>query len=393
MSRKILKIGTDVLTLNDKLVSVKEDYPFWKVFVDYNQQFYNKFLFDKREVSQGTPIFYTSLGFGDGSNNNGAVLAENGIDIYTVPRNTTTCYKFNSQTKVITPVFTIAGGDKFSSAITVGRYIFFIPQSHTSIIRLDTETGLTTSIGSFAGANKWGKATLAPNGKIYCPPQGAAQWLIINVNDPLNVTTTLVNAPAGANNLSQFCSEYSNGFVYSFSVGASNNRNMQKMNINTDTVTSSIFLGLINYRAVFNHYGVLYAITSNSGSAILTVDTNNNDSISSITTPIDFGLNGGGGVGWGADNNLYFVASGGSHRKLDMISGAFSTFNQPAIVAPASALSHISCGVITNKFGETFSIPYGGPNGSNPSYFWRINEPTTDELSLNRVLNRNINKT
>ena len=44
MSRKILQVGTDILTINDKLVSVKEDYPFWKVNGALNSQYYKKLL-------------------------------------------------------------------------------------------------------------------------------------------------------------------------------------------------------------------------------------------------------------------------------------------------------------------------------------------------------------
>ena len=392
MSRKILKIGTDVLTLNDKLVSVKEDYPFWKVNLDTTSQYYQSLLNDARVTDNSTPEYYTSVGFGGGASDNvGGVLGLDGITIYTIPSSGAIGYKFNTVTKTITPYINISGTTKFSSACVVGKYIFLIPSSHTSIVRHDTETGVNTSIGSFAGTGKWGKATLAPNGKIYCPPASSAQWLIINVNDPENVTTSLVNAPAGISNLSQTCSTYSNGFVYSFSVGATNNRNMQKMNISNDTPTSSIFLGLTNYRSCININGIIYAISTNTGTSMLLVDTNNSDSTSTITI-LDYALN---SVGLGADNEIYFLntGGGGSRGKFNILSNTFSSIDVPPTpIAPGVATSWGSSGVVTNILGETYSIPWGGQNGTNVQYFWRINSATSEPLNPNRVLSRNINK-
>lgn len=391
MSRKILKIGTDVLTLNDKLVSVKEDYPFWRVNSDNITEYYNALLFDKREINNSSPEFYTSLGFnGTASSNAGAVLGPDGISIYTVPLNNSFSYRFNTVTKVFTPIFNISGNDKFYSAHVVGKYIIFTPFSHTSIIRHDTETGVNTSIGSFAGTGKWGKGTLAPNGKIYCPPIGSAQWLVIDVNDPENITTQLVTNLAGANNASQYCSAYSNGFIYSFTRGASNNRNMLKFNINTNVITSSTFLGLNDHYTCVNINGLIYVQQTYLGSRLYIVNTNNSDSITTVNQTTEFSAI---GSGLGADNEIYLLSNSGVPAiKYNLLSGAYTDINKPPVVAPATAESFRSCGVITNKFGESYSIPAGG-SAVHTHYFWRINSATTEELNLNRILNRHINRT
>jgi hypothetical protein len=45
---------------------------------------------------------------------------------------------------------------------------------------IDPDTRSVTTIGSFTGTDKWAGGVLAPNGKIYAPPQESTKILEIN---------------------------------------------------------------------------------------------------------------------------------------------------------------------------------------------------------------------
>ena len=381
MSRKILKIGTDVLTLNDKLVSVTEDYPFWKVNLDLDNDFYSKLIKDVLPVNYDFEVYNSAI-VGDGTNR-GGVLGSNGIDIYTIPSNNTKIIKFNTVTKISTEVANIAGLDKFIDAKLVGDLIIYIPSSATYIGVLDTITGVFTTVGSFSGSTKWGKSCFLPNGNILAPPKSASQNLIINATDSSNITTSLVST--GYIDTAQHCSVYAGVFAdipYAFT--SRNSGTGRIYSVRLDNYNASVNSGLITIQTEsIWKFGTNIISFQNNGNVLISTFPTNPTTVTA-TCPSTISIN---STGLMANNQFILLNSSAT------TTNKYYTFNPInnvyTEVKDGSPLIERSSGVITNKFGETYSIPF-----DENARFMKVSSPITPtELNVNRVLYRQNNRT
>lgn len=286
MSRKILQVGTDILTINDKLVSVKEDYPFWKVNANTSEQYFNALGQDLATPPtvelMMTPFEITSSNtFGTC---NGMISASNG-SIYTIPSAATTITKItpnpdNVNTPTITNVGTFSStANKFTSAHEVGSKIYFIPATFESIMILDLSNDSLSFIGSLgATANKFGKSALADNGLIIAPANASTQHLIFNpqtsqITLQTAITAGIIQQARGV------AVNAGNGFIYMAANNSGSNYRITK--INTDTLVESLVSTSITddnlITSGFAYNGVIYFYRP-TNSAFYIFNTNDNDS-------------------------------------------------------------------------------------------------------------------
>jgi len=246
MSRKILQVGTDILTINDKLVSVKEDYPFWRVNANTSDQYWDALKND--DLADNPPISLMTTPFEVTTSNtfgtiNGMINASNG-SIYCVPGSATTITKITpNPDNVNAPIITNVGSftnttNKFRSVYEVGGKLIFMPSSFESIMILDLSNDAITFVGSLGTAlNKFGKSCMADNGLIIAPAGVATQHLIFNPQTlQITLQTTVNNERVTAVNAG-------NGFIYIGSSASSGAARVIKINTDTlveTTVTTSI---------------------------------------------------------------------------------------------------------------------------------------------------------
>ena len=205
MSREILKIGTDVLTLNDKLVSVTEDYPFWKVNGSLNSQYYRALLSDFRE--QASVLSSNTVWTGSATSCSEAILAPNGF-VYGVPAGVSSIPKFNPSTNTTSYIGSL-GAAVYSGAKLVGDIIYMFPGNTNHILKLDTRTDFITLIGTFSGTNQFSTPAIGQDGKIYCLGLSAQQVLEFNPVDD----TYILHTTTGEANMGSAVSG-DNGFIY-----------------------------------------------------------------------------------------------------------------------------------------------------------------------------------
>jgi len=244
MSRKILQVGSDILTINDKLVSVKEDYPFWRVNANTSEQYFNA-LWQDLATPPTVELMMTPFEV-VGSNTggvNGMIAASNG-SIYTIPSAATTITKItpnlnNVNAPTITNVGTFSTtANKFTSAHEVGGKIYFMPGSFESIMVLDLSNDGLSFIGSLGTtANKFGKSALADNGLIIAPANASTQHLIFNTQT-LSITLQTAMTSGVIQQARGVSVNAGNGFIYMAPNTIGLNYRITK--INTDTLVESL---------------------------------------------------------------------------------------------------------------------------------------------------------
>lgn len=387
MSRKILKVGTDIITLNDKLVSVKEDYPFWKVNLNTSEQYWSA-LFDDNKPLQTVTLNENAGNITNfGSNYSiGLITAPNGF-LYSIPFDGTSIAKINPDTYNTQLLGTISGAAKFSGAVLVGDYIYMIPHTASYILKFDTKTDTFTTFGSFgATARKFGSPCYANNGKIYASPQGAAQWLIIDPQNNDNIT--LVFQPTGGG-LTGGCIDGQNGFIYSCPDSANNVQNWTKLNVSNNSISMYRGSGNIAFfkAPAFNINGIIFFYSTCNGNnvfediGITMVNTNNNDAI----TFLNFGTVNSKyrGAALGLDGFMYFQTCGN-----DFTSFRINPYNLTAEQFRTSGTGLLGWGGgAVAKNGKIFFIPY-----TASTKLAVVENTYIGEVKDNRILSRLTNK-
>lgn len=289
MSRKILKIGTDVLTLNNKLVSVKEDYPFWKVSSNTSEQYWNAL---KQDFTTPPSVELMMTPFEVvGSNTggvNGMISASNG-SIYTVPSTATTITKItpnpnNVNAPTITTIGTFANtANKFSGVHEVNGKLIFMPSSFQSIMILDLSNDSLSFIGSLGTTlSKFGKSAMADNGLIIAPANAAAQHLIFNP-ETLGITLqTAITQNATVQSSRGNAVNGGNGFIYMSANSNNNGYRVTKINTTTlvETAVSTSIVGDSSFGSGFAYDGRVYFYKFSTAEFIV---FNTKDSDSRIT--------------------------------------------------------------------------------------------------------------
>lgn len=380
MSRKILKVGTDIITLNDKLVSVKEDYPFWKVNGNLREQYYNALIPDLRPkynmVDFDTPI---DLGAGGGFASS-MILAPNG-SIYSCPWSAPSIVKITpNPSDHLTPTIEYIGNFgtgtfKWVSVHLVGDYLIFVPGSSSFILVLDTRNDSIQQFGNFAGVSKWGAADFADDGRIFCPPNTSTDWLIIDATDPTNITTTL---HPGLQTSRGGCTNGGNGFIYTTHISTSNTFYYTKINVSTLVETAIIGTSGASLRAIysykpFNFNGTLFYHTS---IGLYTINTSN-DAFAFLSIPVtaaQFYTPCMGADGW-----LYFTHQGANYANFRLNPLNFSTE-----VTPSTLVANGGSTMALSNDGRMYNISV------NNRILMR-NTPTPEPMQANRLLSRYTN--
>lgn len=383
-NRKLLKVGTDVLTINNQLVSVTEDYPFWKVNSNLIEQYYNALIPDLRP-KYDINDFNTPIDLGSATGTAASmILAPNG-SIYSCPSSAPSIVKITpNPNNHLTPTIEYIGNFgtgtfKWSSVHLVGDYLIFVPGSSTFIMVLDTRNDSIQQFGNFLGTTKWGAADFADDGRLFCPPYSSGDWLIINVSDPTNITTTL-HPGLASQNLKSGCVNGGNGFIYTLS--ASNSGTYQHTKINTSTLVEITFTTGDNAprRAIypskpFNFNGTLFYHGFNG---LYSINTSN-DAISYLSIPVNaaqFNTPCMGADGW-----LYFTHIGSNWPNFRLNPLNFST--------------EITSSFLAANGGTAMALAndgrmYGVNVAASPRILMR-NTPTPEPMVDNRLLSRYTN--
>jgi hypothetical protein len=385
MSRKILQVGSDILTINDKLVSVKEDYPFWRVNADTSEQYWKALFNDRREVE---PIIPVTILTGKGNYNiDSWITAPNGM-MYGHGVNDNFIYKLNPQTETISIVANMGGTSK--GGVLYSNFIYFTPNNNSVIVKFNTITETFTSFGVLGvTTNKFGSPCLSSNGKIYASPHGVAQWLIIEPEN--NDTITLIPQLANGG-LTGGCIDGGNDWIYSCPETANNFQTWTKINKNDNTIVSYRPANSVAYYhrpSGVVEGKIIFHATSNSGGigahmkSFTIVDTKNADAISLISLP---GPTPSGGLTdvfrkgvLGMDNNFYFMTAinGTSYR--------FNPYTNVVETLVTYAPSYSCSGGGIDKNGTLFWVTI---NGNSIIKYNKI----YDNVQDNRILSRLINK-
>lgn len=327
MSRKILKIGSDVLTLNDKLVSVKEDYPFFKVNQDTSNQYWNAL---EKDLGNSPNIEILNNPFEIGASNsfgtvNGMIACSNG-SIYTIPSGATSIVKITPNladptNPTITNIGTFAvTANKFIGAHEVGGKLILIPSTFESIAIIDLFNNDTLSfVGSLTTtANKFGKSSLADNGLIIAPANSSTQHLIFNP-ETLGITLQTAMTSTVLQNLRGYSVNAGNNMVYMFSGTSTTNHRVTKINMGTlveSVVSTSIVTTDSGFNNAFCYKGVIYAY---KGATSLFTIFNTNDSDSRITVTTTLGAN-------VSISNFPAISSDGWVYSLNTFTGNYPNF-------------------------------------------------------------------
>jgi hypothetical protein len=372
MSRKILQVGSDILTINDNLVSVKEDYPFWKVNADTFNQFWSRFQADIRQSSYDiiqltTPDDLQGVQIG-------SLASPDGIHIYTIPSSANSIMKINTITNVVTYIGNFSGASKYSGGVVVGNYGYFTPFSGSNILKIDFRNDSVTTFGNFIGTLKWGKPCLAQNGIIYCPPYNASDWLIIN---PVDDSTRLVSKGVGGSYTA--CCDGGNGFIYACAGGA--NSNVLKLDIEneTNTLVTVLSTGTNPYGDITNVNGILFLAPHTFGSFafINTLD----DSVTYMTHPNTSTVGKHISCKVGPDGWVYFPKSSTSLVNSFRINSLNFTLEQ-FITSP------VSSSLAFSKNGKMYFIPANTANSKPLQITDELAEPLSDNMFLNRFINK-----
>jgi len=379
MSRKILQVGSDILTINDKLVSVKEDYPFWRVNVNTRTQYFNKLVTDlspKYNMADiSVPIDVGNAGGTAAS----TILAPNG-SLYTCPLNSPNICKITpNPLNPLTPTIELIGNFgttlfKWSSQHLVGDYIYFVPYNMTFILQLNWRTDTITQIGNFVGSSKWSAGDLTDDGRIFCPPFSSTDWLIININDPNNVTTTLHPRLQGSRG---GCVNGGNGFMYTTHTEANNTFINTKINIVTLVETPvSVGSGLFRVATIskpFNFNGTLFYHGSNGIYSINTL----NDALTLISTPVNAAQYYTPCLG--ADGWLYFT-----HTSSNYVNFRLNPQNLSTEITTVAASAYGGSTMALSNDGRMYGVGLTG-------IVLMRDTPVSETLVDNRLLSRYTN--
>lgn len=376
MSRKILKIGTDVLTLNDKLVSVKEDYPFWKVNLNTSEQYWNKFDSENTSVPYGINLT-TNITPIVGNSSNGFVSCD-GVNYYSIPIGDVSIKKFNTETQTLSYIGSFSGTWKFSGAVAVGKFIYFIPRDFTSVIKLNTELDTFISIGSLSGTNKWGKPVLLPDGRIVAPRITANTVFTL---DTANDSITLINATnIQVNDNFDAGTWYYNGFVYGLRGLGSDSGRLFKMNLsdNSQTVVAYNF-GTSVFQNIIIYNNLTFVFTSSD----IRVFDNISQSFTSTILKSSGVTQSGGGLIYGGDGWIYQFANNllGANTRFNP-----KNFTVETLFINANASNNHNYNALCGKNGKIYIL-----NGTTLQLNL-LNPSTNDNININRILNRNVNK-
>ena len=376
MSRKILKIGSDILTLNDKLVSVREDYPFWKVNLDTSEQYWNAFDNANTSVPYTISIENNIVNPIIGNGSVGFVTCD-GINHYSIPSSDTAIKKFNSETGQLTYIGSFSGSWKFSGAIPGGKYIYFIPRDFTSVIKLDTELDTFISIGSFVGVNKWGKPILIPDGRIIAPRVTTTTVFSLDTSDD---TVTLITATnLQTNDSFEAGTWYYNGFVYAIRGAGGDSGRLFKIDVSNNTQSvisfnfgSSIFQNTIVYK------NLTFIFSTN---AINIYDNITNSFLSAL--PKSSGISASGSVIYGSDGWIYQFSSNllGNNTRFNP-----KNFTVETLFTNPNASGNHNFNALCGKNGKIYIL-----NGTTLTVTL-LNSTTSENINPNQLLNRNINK-
>jgi hypothetical protein len=198
MATKILKVGTDVLTINNEVTSIKETFPYYRINGQLSDQYYNALDEDIRAKFDITEFnnYVSKTNAGNATFN--YITAPNG-SLYSVPAQGAEIVKITpNPADFANPTITKIGSlgtrlNKFASAHVIGDYIYYVPYLYESVIQLNWKTDTITTWFAFSNAvYKWGAADIGDDGKIWCPPYNSNEWLVIDVSDPNNLTYNLI---------------------------------------------------------------------------------------------------------------------------------------------------------------------------------------------------------
>lgn len=376
MSRKILKIGTDIITVNNQVVSVTEDYPFWKVNVDTSGQYWNKFNSENTSTPYVTNLT-TNITPIVGNSSNGFVSCD-GVNYYSIPIADASIKKFNTQTQTLTYIGSFTGAWKFSGAVAVGKFIYFIPRDFASVIKLDTELDTFISIGSLSGTNKWGKPVLLPDGRIIAPRITANTVFTL---DTSNDVITLINATnIQVNDNFDAGTWYYNGFVYGLRGLGSDSGRLFKMNLSNNSQT---VIGYNFGTSIFQNSIIYDNITFVFTSSDIRVFDNISGTFTS-TIPKQSGVSqSGGGLIYGGDGWIYQFSNNllGANTRFNP-----KNFTVQTLFTNANASNNHNYNALCGKNGKIYIL-----NGTTLQLNL-LNPSTNDNININRILNRNVNK-
>lgn len=207
-----------------------------------------------RDMFPENSIVSTTRASSTSSATNGSVLAANG-KLYSAPNyfygkvnvydtNTKTAYELSVSTN---------NTQCMGGVLAPNGKIYYVPwrgnnYSAVSVCVINPANDTSYTIGSLAHPSsdpsklqpyRWRGCALAPNGKIYCPPEGAdTSILVINTtNDTVTQITgvTSTNATTGVFSKWNSAALAPNGFIYCF--GYLNSDSVLKINPTTDTFT------------------------------------------------------------------------------------------------------------------------------------------------------------
>lgn len=378
-SRKILTVGANSpIVLNDKLVSVKGDYPFWKVNADTSEQYWNKF--DATNTSEGYEIDIETVGTFTGTSFLGWVTTD-GVIYYSIPSNDTAIKKFNTETGVLTYIGNISGSGKYTSGVVVSHFIYYIPLNATAILKYNTLNDTFEFLGNLTGSNKFGKGILLPNGKIFAPKNTATSHLEIDTTNDDEIT--LIPATnVSASDTFEAGTWYWDGYVYGIRGADSNSGRIVKMDINDDYSEEIITVmqggtSLWNNIAVYRNSTFVFGFNS-ANCTVFNNDTN-------VVSTIALGSTNIRAVKYGGDGWLYILSNtnNSENKRLNPKNFTIETVS----VNGSTGNNFYLNGVISGLNGKIFAF-------NNTGLQIHLLNPNTPNQNLNpnQLLNRNINK-
>lgn len=384
MSIQLVKLGEDIAKINGDLVSVKKDYPFWKVNLNTSEQYWSALIPDLRTKM---PLLNFSTPENAGvvnSSNMSLILAPNG-SLYSCPDASPSIVKITpNPDNYLNPIIETIGsfgtvGSKWVSVHLVGDYLVYVPGTANFILVLDTRNDSIQQFGSFIGTQKWGAGDLTDDGRIFCPPNGSTDWLIIDVTNPTNITTSLHAGLVGQGTRGG-CVNGGNGFMYTF-FHSNANFSMTKINVDTlietiipNTTGTSFRTGKYGVKG-FNFNGVI--LFTRFGTNLMTINTNQNDAVS------DLGLVVASAVFntpcMGADGWLYYTHTGANY-----INFRVNPLNYTVEITTTTFSSNGGGTMVLANDGRLYGISLG-------SQVLVRGNAVTEPMQANRLLSRYTN--
>jgi len=195
----------------------------------------------------------------------GGVLANNG-KIYCPPG-------ASGQNKVLvidplTDTYTTVATGRFGyygGVLSSTGHIYFIPFTATSIMKFNPADNTFIDVGTFNSGSKWIGGSVAPNGKIYCPPAAEDGVLII---DPSNDALTYITGLGTSANKWWGSVLGVDGNIYGI---PNNSTSILKIDTTNDTTTTFGTKPTGSYTGgVLAPNGKIYALP-NSATAVMTI--------------------------------------------------------------------------------------------------------------------------